>query len=346
MVSRCESVNGKMILYLTEQAKHFTLEGMNKLPRDKRAQILNLLCEGNSMRATSRLADVSINTVTKLLVDAGRACSDYQDQALRNLPCKRIQVDEIWAFCYSKQKNVPEAKQGEAGDIWTWVAIDADTKLVPSWFVGARDAEHARAFLADLSSRMAERIQLTSDGWAAYPDSIRDAFPYGIDYAQLVKHYGEVPGAKNEKRYSPAECVGAEKKPVSGNPDRKHISTSYVERQNLTMRMHSRGFTRLTTAFSKKAENHVYAVSLHFMFYNFCKLHKTLRVTPAMAAGVTKELWDVADIVDVLDAYEAGPIEPGPGGNSDLEPLRGDAETYVPGKLRFQNQSIGKGRLS
>jgi len=303
---------------------------MNRLPRDKRAQILNLLCEGMSMRATSRISDVSINTVTKLLIDAGMASSDYQDRAFRGLKCKRVQVDEIWAFCYAKKKNVPLAKKAPeaAGDIWTWVAIDADTKLVPSWWVGNRDAECARALLTDLAGRVANRIQLTSDGWRAYRDAVHDAFLDEIDYAQLVKIYGESEEAKREKRYSPAECIGCERQSVQGSPDPDHISTSYVERQNLTLRMQNRRFTRLTNAFSKKAQNHVQAVSLHFMFYNFCRIHKTLRVTPAMAADVTDHVWDVAEIVDVIDAGQGEPTEPEPS-NPELEKLLGDTDSYL-----------------
>lgn len=297
---------------------------MNKLPRPKRVQILSLLCEGSSMRAVSRLADVSINTVTKLLIDAGCACSDYQDRALRNLKTKRIQVDEIWAFCYSKQKNVPENKRAVAGDIWTWVCIDADTKLIPSWFVGNRDAECARALLADLASRVSNRIQLTSDGWRAYKDAVRDAFVDQIDYAQLVKVYGAP--VEGEVRYSPPPCIGCKRHRVIGKPDKKHISTSYVERQNLTMRMNMRRFTRLTNGFSKKAENHIHAVNLHFMFYNFCRVHKTLRVTPAMAASVTDHVWDVGEIVDIMNAYENAPPEPTP---SDLERLRDASDSYT-----------------
>jgi len=303
---------------------------MNRLPRDKRAQILNLLCEGNSMRAASRIADVSINTVTKLLIDAGMALSDHQDRTLRDLSCKRVQVDEIWAFCYAKQRNVPEEKKGYGvGDIWTWVAIDADTKLVPSYFVGNRDAEHARAFLTDLAGRMKDRIQLTSDGWRAYRDAVADAFLDEIDYAQLVKIYGESVEAKKEKRYSPPVCLGAERQPISGNPDKAHISTSFVERQNLTMRMGIRRFTRLTNAFSKKAANHLHAVSLHFMFYNFCRIHKTLRITPAMAAGVTDHVWEVGELVDVIDAWENAPNEPPPSENPDLVSLRDNARGWT-----------------
>ena len=314
---------------------------MNKLPREKRAQILTLLCEGNSMRATSRIADVSINTVTKLLVDAGMACSAYQDQAFRNLKCKRVQVDEIWAFCYAKQKNIPEGKEGQAGDIWTWVAIDADTKLVPSWWVGSREGENARALLVDLASRVTDRIQLTTDGLAAYRDAVADAFTDKVDYAMLVKTYGE---GDPDHRYSPPVCTGAKKTPVIGKPDRKHISTSFVERQNLTMRMNIRRFTRLTNAFSKKAENHCHAIALHFMYYNFVRIHKTLKATPAMAAGVTDKLWDVMDIVDVIEAWENLPLAIEPSENADLERLRGDAEGWLPEQLKGVQTSYGRRR--
>lgn len=281
--------------------------GMNKLSRDDRARIISLLVEGMSLRAITRITGASINTVTKLLVDAGRACSEYQDQALRNLTCKRLQVDEIWAFCYAKAKNAPTAKAApkQAGDLWTFVAIDADTKLVPSWYVGNRDAECARDFLLDLRDRLTGRVQLTSDGHRAYLDTVSDAFANEIDYGVLVKHYAAPqPEAEAGRRYSPTPCVGAERRRSIGNPDPTHISTSHIERQNLTMRMNMRRFTRLTNAFTKKAENHVHAVSLHFMYYNFCRIHQTLRVTPAMAAGVTKKLWEITDIVDVLERWE------------------------------------------
>jgi IS1 family transposase len=280
---------------------------MNKLPRDKRVQIISLLVEGNSLRAVTRIAGVSINTVTKLLVDAGRACSEYQDRVLVNLPCKRIQVDEIWAFCGSKQANVPENKKGhpDYGDIWTWVALDPETKLVPSWFVGSRDLEHAYAFIADLKDRLANRIQLTSDGHRPYITAVPETFRGKIDYAVLVKHYATPrPEPEAARRYSPTECIGVSRDPVWGKPEWKHISTSHVERQNLTMRMSMRRFTRLTNAFSKKAKNHEYAVSLHFMHYNFCRIHKSLRITPAMAAGVTDKLWDIVDVVRMIEEWE------------------------------------------
>jgi IS1 family transposase len=274
---------------------------MNKLPIAKRAQILGLLVEGMSLRAASRLADVSINTVTKLLVDLGAASDAFQDKALRDLSCKRIQVDEIWSFVAAKQKNVPTMKKPVegAGDIWTWTAIDADTKLAVSWLVGERDAGYANDFMDDVAQRLANRVQLTSDGHSAYLDAVYGAFGNQIDYAQLVKVYGQP--VEGQKRYSPAECIGAKPTPISGDPDPKHVSTSFVERQNLTMRMSMRRFTRLSNGFSKKAENHAHAVALHFMFYNFGRIHKTLRVTPAMAAGVSDHVWSFEEIVALAD---------------------------------------------
>jgi len=268
---------------------------MNRLDIKARAQILGLLVEGNSLRATSRLADVSINTVTKLLVDVGGAASEYQDRVLRKLPCKRVQVDEIWSFVGAKEKNATaEQKAKGYGDIWTWTALCADTKLVPSWLVGERNTEAATDFIGDLAGRLGNRVQLTSDGHRPYLEAVEAAFGREIDYAVLHKIYG-VP-MEGQRRYSPAVCVGAEKRPVVGFPVEKDVSTSYVERQNLTMRMSIRRFTRLTNAFSKKAENHAHAVALHFMFYNFGRIHKTLRVTPAMAAGVADHVWSLEEI--------------------------------------------------
>jgi IS1 family transposase len=280
---------------------------MNKLSREDRARILHLLCEGSSIRAVTRLTGVSKNTVIKLVVDAGKAASWYQDRVFRNLTCKRVQVDEIWNFVYAKQKNVPTAKAApaNAGDVWTWTAIDAETKLMPSWFVGGRDSESAIIFMDDLAFRLANRVQLTSDGLRAYLEAVEGAFGADIDYAQLVKLYGAPP--EGEKRYSPAECIGIRKMPIEGSPDPKHVSTSFVERSNLTVRMHARRFTRLTNAFSKKVENHAHAVALHMMYYNFVRVHQTLRMTPAMAAGVTKRLWEMSDVVDMLEAREALP---------------------------------------
>ena len=271
---------------------------MNKLPAARRAQILGMLVEGMSMRATSRLADVSINTVTKLLIEVGMAASDYQDRAFKKLPCKRVQVDEIWAFVGAKKKNASEERKGEGwGDVWTWTAICADTKLIPSWYVGSRDAEAATIFMQDLKGRLASRIQLTSDGHKVYINAVEAAYPdWAVDYAMLIKHYGVVPDTSPQRRYSPAQCVGVSSDVISGEPDKKHVSTSYVERSNLTLRMGCRRFTRLTNAFSKKIANHTHAVSLHMMFYNFGRIHKTLRVTPAMQAGITDHVWSLEEI--------------------------------------------------
>lgn len=278
---------------------------MNKLPPERRAQILGMMVEGNSIRAIVRMTGVSKNTVVKLLEDAGEAFADYQDRVLRNLPCKRLQLDEIWAFAYCKQRNVMTAKAApeEAGDIWTWVAIDAETKLVPSWRVGDRSGETAIEFVCDLSKRLANRVQVTSDGHRAYLEAIETGFGADVDYAQLIKVYGEVPHPTG--RYSPAAIQGTKVFCCTGKPDPKHISTSYVERQNLTMRMSMRRFTRLTNGFSKKADNHLHSVAVHFMHYNFVRIHQTLRITPAMAAGVTNKLWSFADMVRVLENWEA-----------------------------------------
>ena len=278
---------------------------MNKLDREARARILHLLCEGQSIRAVTRLTGASKNTVTKLVVDAGHACTEYQDRVLRNLTSKRIQVDEIWNFIYAKNDNVKGAKSPpkDAGDVWTWTAIDADTKLLVSWLVADRTTDSAMTFMDDLKTRLANRVQLTSDGHRPYLTAVDTVFGDDIDYAMLQKIYGAEP--HGEKRYSPAKCIGAQKREITGNPDAKHISTSFVERQNLTMRMHMRRFTRLTNAFSKKIENHACAVALHSMYYNFVRLHQTLKVTPAMASGVTDRLWEMVDVIDVLDAFEA-----------------------------------------
>ena len=283
---------------------HYTMS-MNKLTHDKRVQIINLLVEGNSMRATARIADVAFNTVAKLFIETAKVCADYQDKAFRNLTCKRLQLDEIWSFVYAKAKNVPDRKQGQAGDVWTWVAIDADTKLVPSWRIGSRDGATACEFVADLAGRLANRVQITSDGHRPYLEAVEKAFGGEVDFAQLIKIYGET--VEGQKRYSPAECIGAKKSKVVGNPDLCCVSTSFVERQNLTMRMSIRRFTRLTNAFSKKIENHAHSVALHYMHYNFVRIHKTLRVSPAMAAGVTERLWTIGDIVHLVEQAEAQP---------------------------------------
>jgi IS1 family transposase len=275
---------------------------MNKLTHDKRVQILNLLVEGCSMRATARIADVAFNTVAKLFIETAEVCAEYQDKVFRNLTCKRLQLDEIWSFVYAKAKNVPDGKQGQAGDVWTWVAIDADTKLVPSWRIGNRDGATACEFVADLAGRLANRVQITSDGHRPYVEAVENSFGSEVDFAQLIKIYGET--VEGQKRYSPAECIGAKKSKVIGNPDLCCVSTSFVERQNLTMRMSIRRFTRLTNAFSKKIDNHAHSVALHYMHYNFVRIHKTLRVTPAMAAEVTDRLWTIGDIVRLVEQAE------------------------------------------
>jgi IS1 family transposase len=274
---------------------------MNKLDAAKRTQIVNALVEGCSIRSTVRMTGASKNTIAKLLVELGAACSEYMDRNLRNLPCKTVQVDEIWSFVYAKDKNVPADKQNQfgVGSVWTWVAIDSDTKLVPCWMVGTRDTGSATAFIQDLAGRLANRVQLTTDGHRPYLSAVEDAFGSNIDYAMLVKIYGN--DSEGEKRYSPAVCTGCKKNTITGNPDSKKISTSHVERQNLTMRMSMRRFTRLTNAFSKKVENHIAMLALHYMHYNFCRIHQTLRVTPAMAAGITSKLWSVEDLVGLLD---------------------------------------------
>ncbi len=275
---------------------------MNTLSLKQRAQILHMLVEGNSLRATARMADVSRNTVDKLLRDVGSACLDYQDQALRGLKCKRVQCDETWSFCHSKQANVPEDKKGffGYGDIWTWTAICADTKIVPCWHVGTRDAEAANVFITNLASRLANRVQLTTDGHKAYLDAVEGAFAWEIDYALLIKLYGGIEVKHAHKKYSPSKFSGVRKTRINGSPDKKHISTSFVERQNLTMRMSMRRFTRLTNGFSKKIENHVHAISLHFMYYNFGRIHQSLRVTPAMEAGISDHVWSLEEIAGLL----------------------------------------------
>lgn len=274
---------------------------MNRLDTQKRAQILGMLVEGNSLRATARMADVAYNTVLKMVAEAGRACSEYHDQYVRNLNSRRIQCDEIWSFVYAKAKNVEGAKSAVAGagDVWTWTSLDADSKLICNWVVGGRDAEYAAALMDDLRSRLANRVQLTTDGHRAYLEAVEGAFGGDIDYAMLVKLYGESP--EGQKRYSPADCIGCRKTPVEGRPDKAHVSTSYVERSNLTMRMSMRRFTRLTNGFSKKLENHAHAVALHCMYYNFGRIHKTLRVTPAVEAGLTDHVWTLEEIAALMD---------------------------------------------
>jgi IS1 family transposase len=279
---------------------------MNKLPVAKRVQILSMLCEGSSMRSISRVADVSINTVSKLLVDAGLACAAYHEEHVRGVKAKRVQCDEIWSFCYSKQKNVAAAKRKDLayGDVWTWTALEADSKLLISYMIGGRDGDYALALMDDLRQRIVNRVQLTTDGHKAHLEAVDEAFGIDIDYAMLVKLYGAAPEAA-KGRYSPTECIGARKEPITGNPDKKHVSTPYVERANLTMRMQMHRFTRLTNAFSKKFENHCHMVALYAVWYNFVKMHKTLKMTPAMAAGVSRRLWSMEDIGALIAAREA-----------------------------------------
>ncbi len=277
---------------------------MNRLDIAKRAQIIGCLVEGNSIRATCRITGAAKNTVVKLLADVGKACASYQDKTLRDLPCKNIQCDEIWSFCYAKEKNVPAELKGVFGygDVWTWVAIDADTKLVPAWFVANRSPEAAMIFMEDLANRLRNRVQLTTDGHRAYLNAVDNAFAGNIDYAMLVKVYGNQNDTKDTaaRKYSPAECTEIKKTKINGNPDINLVSTSYVERQNLTMRMSMRRFTRLTNAFSKKIDNLEAAVALHFMYYNFCRIHKTLRVTPAMEAGISDHVWSLEEIITLI----------------------------------------------
>jgi IS1 family transposase len=290
---------------------------MNRLSPEKRKQIVACLVEGSSIRATARMTGVSKNTVVKLLTDLGLVCSIYQDRMLRDLPCERIQCDEIWAFVYAKQKNVkriaPE-KRGQAGDVWTWVALDEKTKLVPTYRIGSRDVATAIDFMQDLKKRLRHRVQLTTDGHFAYVQAVKRTFGDDVDYAMLVKLYGSDADARvPERRYSPSVCIGADIVPMQGEPDPAHISTSHIERLNLTMRMSMRRYTRLTNAFSKKAENLAAAVSIHFMHYNFCRVHQTLGKTPAMAAGVADHVWTLDELVALLtNAEQAVPMKRGP----------------------------------
>jgi IS1 family transposase len=287
---------------------------MNRLDRKARAQILSMMVEGVSMESITRLVGVSKNTVAKLLKDAGEACIIHHDETVRDLESKRIQCDEIWSFCYSKEKNVPVHKRGQfgIGDVYTWTAIDSESKLIVSWLVGKRDADYAKSFIEDLSKRLAHRVQLTTDGHKAYLSAVEDAFGANVDYAMLVKLYGETTGHTTERKYSPAKCCGSIKGTVCGDPDYRYISTSHVERQNLTMRMSMRRFTRLTNAFSKKIENHEYALAIYFTHYNFVRIHHSLRVSPAMAAGISDKLWSMEDLVAMIEAREPAPKKRGP----------------------------------
>lgn len=283
---------------------------MNRLSKEERAKIIGCLVEGNSIRATCRITGAAKGTVLKLLADVGAACHAYHRTVVRNLTCKRIQCDEIWSFCYAKEKNVPADCRGVLGfgDVWTWTALCSDTKLMVSYHIGMRDALDAKVLMDDLRSRLANRVQLTTDGHKPYLIAVGEAFGADVDYAMLVKLYGEPQGEGNERRYSAGECCGTQKRRVTGNPERACISTSHVERQNLTMRMSMRRFTRLTNAFSKKVENLAYAVALHFLWYNFGRIHQALRVTPAMEAGISDHVWtleDVAALADVPDLASA-----------------------------------------
>lgn len=279
---------------------------MNRLSNEDRARVVSCLVEGCSIRATVRMTGVAKNTVIKLLVDLGAACGDFQDEHLRGLPCKRIQADEIWSFCYAKEKNLPDHMRDKpgVGSIWTWVAMCADTKLAVAWMLGDRDACCAQIFMHDVASRLANRVQLTTDGLHAYLSAVESAFGNQIDYAMLVKVYGTDAKLDPAARYSPPECIGCKRKGITGRPIRQHVSTSFIERQNLTMRMQMRRFTRLTNAFSKKAENLRAAVNLHFMHYNFCRVHQTIKTTPAIAAGIARHAWSIEDLVSVLQDRE------------------------------------------
>src|ERR1700730_15152231 len=283
---------------------------MNRLTKERQTQIIKCLCEGLGIRATVRMTGASKNTIVKLLAEIGEACNKYQDITLRNLPCKKIQCDEIWSFCYAKDKNVPREKRGQFGfgDVWTWTALCADTKLIVSWQVGDRDAGVAHAFMEDLAGRLANRVQLTTDGHRVYLNAIEHAFGSNVDYAMLVKLYGQE--RDKEATYSPAKVITCRAVRIIGDPETKHISTSYVERSNLTMRMSMRRFARLTNAFSKKVENHIAALSLYFMYYNFCRVHQTLRLTPAMEAGVSDHIWEIEEIMDLLPESEPAPRGP------------------------------------
>ena len=282
---------------------------MNRLPTNRRVQILSMMVEGSSMRSISRVVGVSINTVTKLLIQAGVACAAYHDEHVQDVKCARVQCDEIWSFCYAKGKNVKTAKAAPsfAGNVWTWTALDSDSKMILSWMVGDRDYNSAVQFMSDLEMRLANRVQLTTDAHRAYLNAVEDTFGPDVDYAQLIKLYGEPKEKGPERKYSPAICTGAKKKRIEGKPNPEYVSTSHVERHNLTMRMSMRRFTRLTNAFSKKIENHIHMLSLYFLHYNFCRIHKSLRVSPAMEAGVADALYDMKWIVGLIDARAPKP---------------------------------------
>ena len=278
---------------------------MNRLDNETRAQVISCLIEGCSIRSTVRMTGVAKKTVMRLLVEVGEVCMDYQDRAFKNLSCRHLQLDEMWAWIYCKEKNRTEEiarKHPDAGDVWLWVAVDADTKLVPTWMLGSRDFTTATAFVNDLASRLANRVQITTDGHRPYLEAIENAFGLEVDYSILQKIYGTP--QENETRYSPAHCIGAEIRHVSGNPERKHVSTSYIERQNWTVRTKMRRYTRLSNGFSRKALNHAAAVALNYFAYNFIQIHSTLRTSPAQAAGVTDHLWSINDLVSLWESYE------------------------------------------
>lgn len=276
---------------------------MNRLTTKERSQVIRCLVDGNSIRATERITGITKKAITRLLVEIGEVCREYQDQTFQLLPCKRIQVDEIWSFCGAKEKNASAEKKAQGwGEVWTWTAICADSKLIMSWQVGDKSIACAKRFMVDIKNRLAQRVQLTSDGNRAYLIAVDDAFGVDVDFAVLQKIYGAP--ADGQRHYSPMKCIGIKIEKVTGDPDPEHISTSYMERANLTMRMHMRRFTRLTNAFSKKIENHAAAVALHFMFYNFVRVHQTLRITPAMAAGVSDHAWEIEEIVGLLETKE------------------------------------------
>jgi IS1 family transposase len=274
---------------------------MSRLSTAQRVQVVSALVEGNSIRSTCRMTGIAKGTVLSLLADLGKVCADYHDEHVRNVAAKRIQCDEVWSFCYGKDKNVSDEKKAQgAGSLWTWTALDADSKLIVSYLCGGRDAAWARSFMKDVAARLTTRVQITTDGHKAYIEAVEGAFGMDVDYALLIKLYGSP--SQPDTRYSPGVCIGTESCIVSGNPDPAHISTSYVERQNLTMRMSMRRFTRLTNAFSKKVENHEHMLAIYFLYYNFCRVHQTLRVTPAMEAGIADHVWSIGEIVTLLDA--------------------------------------------
>ena len=284
---------------------------MNRLTTEDRVRVVSALVEGSSINSTVRMTGTTKPTILKLIGQLGEACGAFHDREVRDLPCRRVQCDELWAFCHCKARNVRPELQGVVGvgDVWTWTAIDADTKLMVAWSIGTRDGSYAAEFMNDVAARLRGRVQLTTDGHAAYLDAVSDAFGTNIDYAQLIKLYGPVPAPAG--RYSPAACIGIDKRPVSGVPDRKHVSTSFVERSNLTVRMGLRRYTRLTNGFSKKLENHIAMTTIFFTYYNYCRVHQTLRVTPAMEAGLTDRVWEIADLIALVESEETAAIAAG-----------------------------------